>query len=63
MQCALKYGEAEVEGCLIDVKLDTLIPMVALTDVDLCVEPGQSRVGHLVFHEVFGLVLKCYCLF
>ena len=53
MQCAAvkygygpEYGEIEADGCLIDIKSDTMIRMVTLTNVDTRAGPGQSRVGH-----------------
>ena len=46
VQCAVKYGEIEAEGCLIGIKSDKLIGMVALTNVDFRAGPGQRRVWH-----------------
>ena len=42
----VKFGETEAEGCLICMKSDTRIRMVALKNVDSRAGPKQSRIGH-----------------
>ena len=46
VQCAVKHGETEAEGCFIGVKSDTLIRIMALTNVDFRAGPEQNRAGH-----------------
>ena len=46
VHCAVKYVETEAEDCSMDMKSDTLIRMVTLTNVDIRAGPGQSRAGH-----------------
>ena len=54
--CAVKYGKTEAEGCLIGIKSDTLIRMVAFTNVDIRAGPGQSRVGQHSSEKILGTV-------
>ena len=49
LQCAVKYGENEVEGWLMGIKSGTIIRIVALTNVDVHAGPAQSRAGHSNF--------------
>ena len=47
VQCAVKYGETEAEGCLVGIESDTLIRMVALMWI-LVPDPRKAGLDTLV---------------
>ena len=48
LHCAVKNGEAESEGCLIGIKSERLIRIVALRTWILVSGGGKARLGILV---------------